>query len=230
MNNNRSNFLIVALLVAFGTYVYFFPPTGDEVLKNEICNDFSGSNPSTLSRGLVKKMIEQYHNNQLKAINSNCDVSDDSHSIWFDLDTIKKFIYHIERNVKKNSTTTNKLGLRIYYAAYTDKSTWGTPGYEELNDLLGIPITEQYEKHHTLVILPTILNHDNVDADFNPLDMATYQGYNKMKRDKENQTFNSNYKTMTLSPFSVISSSSDPLMARNHGCLIPPATGLGVDF
>ncbi len=231
MTSNQSKFLIAALVVAFVTYVYFFPPTISEISKNEICNDFSSSNPSTINRGLVKKMIVQYRENQLKAINSNSIISDDSQSIWFDLDTIKKFIYHIEKNVKKNNVA-SKLGLRIYYAAYTDKSTWGTPGYEELQDLLGNPITEKYEKHHTLVILPTILNSDNVDADFNPLDIASYEGYTKMKKERENQSFDSSYQMMTLSPFSVIStsSSSDPLMARNHGCLIPPATGSGVDF
>jgi hypothetical protein len=65
-------------------------------------------------------------------------VKADSHSILFDLDTLKKFINDIERGVKEVDPSGNPtLAIRMYYAAYPKKEKWTEPGYKNLRNLLG---------------------------------------------------------------------------------------------
>lgn len=171
-----------------------------------------GSQPTTLKYKLISNMIQNYRNNQLQSIqNSGTNaVSNDAQAIWFDIETLKQFIADVENQTKINSTKPwENLGIRFYYAAYPEKSKWGTSGYEDLSDLLNDPITQLYEKKHTLIMIPTI-NIDGVDKDFNPMDKNTYNGF-----DKTNNT-NANYEIMSAS------NSNLTTTARNHGELSPP--------
>ena len=47
--------------------------------------------------------------------------------IWFDLESLKNFVSEIETTVKNvdGSVVPVRLGVRIYYAAYPDKSSFG---------------------------------------------------------------------------------------------------------
>ena len=157
----------------------------------------------------------------------------DSHSIWFDLDTIKKFIYHIERNVQTNSEANgSKLGLRIYYGAYPEASNFTNPGYEDIAYFARDPQTMKYGLKHTLIFIPTIYNENIADdVDFNPLDINTYKGYISMEKSiKVKNSPNSiapyeaaGYEPMALTP-------SQRVMARNHGHLYPPDSVIGLGF
>ena len=59
---------------------------------------------------------------------------EDAKSISFDLETLKKFIYHIEAITKQNddNITSERLGVRIYYAAYPEIENWND--YQECNN------------------------------------------------------------------------------------------------
>lgn len=190
-----------------------------------ICTDYNHERPSTLTTSLVRDMINQYRNNQYVAINNSRDsLQPDAHSIWFDLDTIKKFIYHIERNVAKNSTVTdNKLGLRIYYAAYPKLSEFTKPYNKDIAFMATDSLKKQYATRHTLIMIPTIFNKDlNGDVDFNPLDATTYNGFvSTITRKGENQV--APYQSPKYQPMALATASSSDIMARNHGNLIPPA-------
>jgi hypothetical protein len=236
--------LVTILLTAIITFIltYFILKKLDLLKKQDerICNDYSTYNPSTLGTGLIGDMISIYRKKQLKTINTNL-VTDDAHSIWFDLETIKKFIFHIEKGVQKNgSATKEKLGLRIYYAAYPKKATWKEEEYKDLSGFLGDHITEQYEDKHTLIMLPTT-TINGINTDFNPFDSSTYTSglpiYVKPISDIEtfiDQTPTAKVKVMALTASSddsnTITSSFTSTMAQNHGSLYPPNSIDGVTF
>lgn len=209
------------LLVALAVSIYFnFKTVPDESL----CSDFSKDNPSTLSTGLVSDLTKNYRDNQLIEINKVMPSTDpDAHSIWFDLDTIKKFIYHIEKNVKANSTIDEKLGLRMYYAAYPDSLQFNKTGNEDLKDLGKNATTRMYGLKHTIVMIPTIFNSSYGNVDFNPLDENTYKGYITTVKKSEVQgdtILTADYLTAGYNPMALTPTSR--VVSRNHGSLIPP--------
>ena len=84
-----------------------------------ICSDYNKNIPSTLEVKLIKEMTQKYGKNQMGAINNSLNI-EDARCIWFSLDAIKEFSYHIENQFKKNNNTnatTANLGVRIYYSA-----------------------------------------------------------------------------------------------------------------
>lgn len=63
----------------------------------------------------------------------------DARSCWYSLDTLKKYICFIEQYANTLHIPADSLGIRLYYAVYSNKVGW----YQE------------YESHHTLFIVPT---------------------------------------------------------------------------
>lgn len=244
METRTLKIIIAGILIVFAAYIYFYPPTGTQpnptppdgstndtlVLQDTIhqCMDFSKYNPSTLKTGLIADMVSVYRNNQLSAINSK--VSDDAHSVWFHLDSIKKFIYHIEKLSAKNKTNSDKLGLRFYYAAYPDTAKWSYDSHSDLKDFLKDPEKIKYEKKHTIVMIPTIENSTGGNMDFNPADVKTYTlGIDNPIKKKDGQINSADEATlqkpvMALTGSSAGSSIIDKTAAKNHGSLIPPGS------
>lgn len=218
-------FVVIGLLIiAFGVYAYLYPPTQHNGADQEHLTMASSQfadlkdneplHPSKLSTSLVREMIANYKQTQLKSIGNS--VANDANSILFDLDTLKKFISDIERGVKQNQPNVeNKLGIRIYYAAYPVKSKWGQAGYKHLKGLLGDQITQLYERKHTLIMLPAIRNGKGIYTDFNPMDLKTYNGFKK--------------KAAGIQGFVGEVDTTD-ILALNHGQLIPPASTEGQGF
>ncbi len=226
--DSKQKLIIAVLFIALACSLLYNSFTTE---GTSICTDYDHERPSTLTTSLVRDMINQYRSNQYVAINNSRDsLGPDAHSIWFDLDTIKKFIYHIERNVIKNSTITdNKLGLRIYYAAYPKLSEFTNPYNKDIAFMATDPLKKQYATRHTLIMIPTIFNKDlNGDVDFNPLDVTTYNGFvSTITRKGENTNEGENqvepYQSPKYKPMALATASSSDIMARNHGNLIPPA-------
>ncbi len=234
--------IIAALLLALAV-TFFYYNSQDVVITadNSVCMDYDKYNPSTLKTGLVGDMVSIYRENQLEAIKSSSGMAmDDAYSIWFDLDSIKKFIYHIEKGVEKNgdNTKTNKLGLRMYYASYPDKSTWKAGKYDDLSAFDGDATKQDYEFKHTIVILPTIHVGGN-ELDFNPFNAATYTtGLPKYTKPKNENQEPGDIDTSAASKVDVIAitgskDAADPIdrtTAKNHGALYPPGTPPGLSF
>jgi hypothetical protein len=223
MENRNLKIVLVVMSLLFIVYAILNPPfSAAPVVANgdEICMDYSKENPSYLKHTLVAEMVKNYRNNQLASIESPLvpnPVANDAQSIWFPLDSIKKFIYHIEKGIEVEKPNSKpKLGLRMYYAAYPEKSLWGTKGYEELSILSSNSITEQYGKKHTLVLIPTLEIH-GVNADFNPTDINTYTGFES----PTNPFSSPGYVPMAL---------AIDVMAKNHGGLAPPHSSQGNAF
>lgn len=222
-----STILLIGTLIAFGAYIYKFPPKRNSS-SNHICMDYSKEQMSELNVNLVHTMVNGYRDKQLRYIQNT--MSKDAHSIWFDFETIKKLIYHTEINVKRNnkSISSKHLGLRIYYANYPEQSTWGNP-YTDLTDFLNDPVTQQYSHLHTLVAIPTIKRKNGINADFNPMDVQTYTTGLKNLEYYSNPAPSNVIPAMTVTKSSR-ASSNPSTGAQNHGSLIPPANDTGEGF
>lgn len=223
MEKRYSLLVIAILIVAFGMYVYNYPPKTNET-ETEVSQlaklQSSGleSPPSKLRMSLIEEMVTNYRENQLLSIENapKNAIKDDAHSILFDLDTLKKFIADIERGVKQNQPTAeSKLAIRMYYAAYPSKLKWNEPGYQNLSRLLDQDITKLYERKHTLIMIPVIQTNKGIFADFNPFDKSTYQGFPKK-----------------VKGIHLLKNAADTseIPALNHGQLIPPASNDGEEF
>lgn len=219
-----STILLIIVLILFAFYVYKHPPKfAASSPSKKICMDYSGLNMNQLEVDLVRNMISGYKDHQKRHIDTATNL-DDAHSIWFDLETLKAFIYHTEYNTLQNSNTVSspELGLRIHYSRYPEFKSWSN--YSDLDDLAQDPMGKQYGERHTLVIIPTIKRKDGEHVNFNPLDTNTY--LNGMPFD-----YPGTPSTTTVPSFGGINAkgnnSNQNTGSQNHGGLIPPAGGTG---
>lgn len=238
---------IAAILLAFGIYVYNFPPI--KISDDLICMDYSNTDMNTLSAGLIHEVVNNYKNKQLARISTPLcttpstfkpsPILNDARSVWFDLETLKKFIYHLEINTKKgdNSITSQDLGLRIYFASYPETILLTDP---ELGDLFD----KNYEKHHTVVVIPT-KHIGGEEVDFNPLDTDTYLNgikgsvINDYAQTEEVGEPHDNYNNRNPQPTAALeisnkenidNNSTQRTGAQNHGNLYPPLGDSGLAF
>ena len=197
-----------------------------------ICMDYDNEPPATLTTDLVKSMVTKYDGTQLRYIQtaSNTIVREDAKAIWFDLETLKKFLYHIEHNVGKNYAEGHdkKLGVRIYYSAYPDASKMND--YMSQQNDTTYQFDPAYENLHTLVMIPTITGENDQNYDFNPLDKTTYNGFTG--KSARNPITSPSYNTLSLGASSEVTNLNSPThtSARNHGTLFPPGPPVGVAF
>ncbi|AUC74307.1 hypothetical protein [Olleya sp. Bg11-27] len=219
-----STILLAITIIAFAIYVYKNPPsrvsipqnttvTPNTTVSTNICMDYSDETINTLEIDLIRNMVDGYKNNQLAHINA-AEKFSDARSIWFDLETLKKFIYHIEYETLKidNSISSKNLGLRIYYSRYPEES------WSEYNDLNAVPTA--YAKHHTLIAMPTHRRENtSTNLDFNPLDTDTF-----------GEGIPLNYTGPTASLALTQDRQSQITGAQNHGGLYPPGLPDGLAF
>jgi len=153
--------------------------------------------PSTMSTDTIQELVNNYHENQLAFINENLGI-DDAHSIWFDLDTVKKFIAEIEHQARliDPSCPDVDLGIRFYYAAYPENPSE--------------PVPQDYAKRHTLVMIPTKRENDGrgvmLNYDFNP--------------------FESDSEKDTETALALTAGLGRSALAQNHGILVPPGSSV----
>lgn len=238
--------LLLCLLTALLTYFltcYFCKKKFEDIPDNtrsltSICMDYGTISPPTLTTEMVKSMVTEYSDTQLHNIQTapTNAVPVDARSIWFDLETLKEFLYHIEHNVTKNATQARnkELGVRIYYAAY--------PKNDKMRDLAAtqtdpnFSMNPDYEKLHTLVMIPTIEGDHGENYDFNPLDTNSYIGFVNMRKDGAFSSNSSSYSTLSLgtsaNPVNTAQgiSTNNAVNARNHGELTPPGANSALSF
>jgi hypothetical protein len=228
--------VLTALITAFITCYFCKKKHGDHDddgtrSLTTICMDYDNVQPATLTTELVKSMVTTYRGNQLNNIQTapTNAVPQDAQAIWFDLETLKTFLYHIEHNVDNHTAEgrDKKLGVRIYYAAYPKNEEMKRMAESQTDSTFSY--NPSYEKLHTLVMIPTISGKEGENYDFNPLDATSYNGFVNMKKDAANPFMSNNYTTLTLGG-SANPNSTSPTIARNHGSLIPPASNLGLSF
>lgn len=233
------NTLFISSILSIFLFLNCIPKDpATSLTKDTICLNYAGDPVPQLPVGLVIDMREQYVENQLATIEREL-MPEDAEAIWFDLETLKKFIYHLEHTTQSNDSTISSkdLGVRIYYASYPDKKNWKIARYNKSLDVfMGDPITEQYEKKHTLVMIPTI-KKGAIDMDYDPLNVNTYKNGLNGVQDEKDQLFYQNPKNKIFSlsslPMKSVSSGStgsSSVGAQNHGSLFPPKGNGGFGF
>jgi hypothetical protein len=246
------NIIICLLLCLFSSLItyYLCRKKCDDISDNtrsltDVCMDYSTEAPATLTTEMVKSMVTQYGDAQLQSIQSAAvnAVHEDAKSIWFDLETLKAFLYQIEHNAltKDTKIKNENLGVRIYYAAYPDNVKMRAMASSQTDP--NFSYNPAYEKHHTLVMIPTISDGEGENYDFNPLDVNTFNGFVNMPKGGVFSANSSSYVTLSLGTSSVPvvpvvpagvvaggSATSPGISARNHGTLYPPDNTIGNIF
>ncbi len=156
---------------------------------------------NTIASDLIQKLIDNYRNNQMNAVNKELGITD-SNSIWFDLPKLKNFIAAIEDEARNiNPDVSDKdMGIRFYYAAY--------PKAEDWDIMADHPVEREYAERHTLVMIPTLKKADEngemLDYDFDPSSGTSGKSTALLSRSKGGAI-------------------PDPTLAENHGTLAPPS-------
>lgn len=210
----------------------------DKDRSTTICADYSTQPPAVLTTDLIKSMVTKYDATQLDNIQNAASnaVPNDARAIWFDLETLKKFLYQVEHGVNTNyaQSQNKKIGIRIYYAAYPKNNDMRTFSTSQSDP--NFTYNPAYENKHTLVMIPTIAGADGANYDFNPLDVNTYNGFVNMDPKNKYAFVNNTYSTLSLGPAaendttSGTGTSPSGTSARNHGTLTPPDSIIGFGF
>lgn len=224
-------YLIIAIAATTITYIIVSPTPVSAESSSAICMDYDSEGMSTLDADLIHTMTQGYRNNQLNYIQSKSGTiaPQDAYSIWFDLKTLKKYLYHIEKNAKKGDASIvddSKLGIRIYYAVYPDSTVIEKNKFKDLDFLKSNPKYAGYNGLHTLIMIPTITDADGEEVDFNPLDKTTFkEGFYK------NSKYSFNSPSMLPDDTAALSASPSRSMGgKNHGTLYPPGSLTGLGF
>lgn len=216
-----------------------------------ICSNYTEI--STLEVGLIHAMTKKYKENQLLTINDNlnnntnpyfndpqikADRLGDARTIWFDLETLKAFVYQIEMNAQtqeKEPIPSTDLGIRIYYASYPDTIYWGRP-YNDLTMEDGSHVLpENYQRRHTVIMIPTIFR-DGHNVDFDPLNPFTFT-----KPLSSSAIYSPLSSTQMLALTGINKNTSNQIgtqnqegqnqEGQNHGGIYPPPPGgIGLEF
>lgn len=238
--------LVVTNIILAGIILYLIfpdktPPVDREVnCKDRLCKDYSGVTFHGISADLAKKLSENYVKDDgkkfIRKVTSvrTIERMDDATSVWFSLETLKKFIWKIEQSACEHPCDRNPvLGVRIYYAKYPDSVSMVS------NTELKV-VKPAFAEHHTLFMVPTFQeNNDHID--FDPL----YWGENNCKplpfKDrfsgvKKDDLYSLRNNSLILSPTGIkwidsdgdgVPDLMDPAL-QNHGDLAPPPRGKGV--
>lgn len=237
--------LLTGFLVYYWTVSGFTKNDNDIIHKSEddICLNYKDRPVSELRASLIDTMIKSYRNNKVDRLyervpgtkNGQRLRSDgggfDTHSVWFDLETLKSFIYHIESNMKLSLDVANeRLGVRIYYADYPKKNLWQSSNSEYHADLKGLPF--EYYSRHTLIMIPTLgkktgdENKDGVpeylDTD---IDILKPPANNQKETFEIGKYVGSKKLLPVLMPHTIFIQDREGgyTSAQNHGSMIPPA-------
>lgn len=131
----------------------------------EKCEDLSKSYEKDPFVGFpsetAKVMSQLYVKKHYAAINRMMKI-EDARAVWFSLDSLKKYIWHIEKaSCETGSAKLADLGIRIYFAEYPDAETMkNLPGLEDADPRLA--------GKHSVFLVPTV-RKEGADKDFDPI-------------------------------------------------------------
>lgn len=204
--------LVLLTIVTTAGVVYFLMREGSEnIVEDSICLNYSKDSVPTLQKGFIDDMKKNYYDNQLSILNNpntqnrtNLE-GGDTQSIWFDLEKLKKFIYHVENKAKQNKITSDQLGIRLHYMAYPNQDNW-----KNHSDLNGFDKEEKYRSRMSLILVPTKKIGEN-DVDFNLITNKQLEFIPYISASK-------NMKIMSTSQ----KNRGEEVLAENHAGAIPP--------
>jgi hypothetical protein len=205
-------------------------PPVTSTCKDTLCQDYSNAPFIGLSANAAKDMADAYYKDSSKSFiefnGRNASYTEDAKSIWFSLETLKKFIWNIEKSKCQGCNLT--LGIRIYYAKYPDTNYM-------MNKLA--VVNPQYSFHHTLFMVPTYFKTEvNRNVDFDP----RFPGKDPCKPTSLKERFEKDILTLDSagvimfptgqngrSNFSRAAAGLTDPTIQNHGDMAPPPRGTG---
>lgn len=229
MNNKfllLTNLIFLSASVFFGCKYYNLKPDTPGIKQPQSCSTCK-SNSDVKFEGIkattATAMSSNYRSNQLANITSAGFVTNDARSVWFPLETIKRFIYEIEKSTCNAGCNDKAFGIRIYFAAYPQLQLM-----TQNPDLGGLD--SSYAKHHTLFMVPTYTDASSGGpVDFDPWHMA---GCKAKPYSMIMKTSDSTEKSLILVPayysqsyqmnISNSSGATSTGTVLNHGGLCPP--------
>jgi hypothetical protein len=147
-------------------YLLMREPTIPAPIEDPICKDYSAEPLEGINFDAAQSLFATYAYQYSKIDLLPDGVSKDAQSVWFDLITLKKFLYKIEDTLLKQKAAVNAkdLGIRIYYGSYPD----ATELAKENSAFFGLPL--DYAHHHTVFMIPTFndATDNKIHHDFNP--------------------------------------------------------------
>lgn len=202
------------------------PEPGPEEIKCH-CKSFTGGFKGIPVK-LAYEMVNLYklHHWDGYKVSNNTDAVD-ARTVWFSLDSLKRYIWYIEEEVCKNSCVNkDDLGLRFYYGEYPDKDTWAKLDGE--SDPESMKHKELYQGLHTVLIVPTYYSKSSdMNVDFDPGKFTGEPGkctptplqdvFKSLERSDSTQYHDANYKGMVY-----LYSADANSTIKNKGSLIPP--------
>lgn len=193
-----------------------------------ICNNYSNEPVNQMDKNEVLGMIRNYYNNQYAAIHStnnpnnaplvkfpsnNISTNKDGRCVFFDLQTLKRLLYYIEKSAQGFSTSDkNNLGINIYYASYPRDKEMVINGFN-------------YTNRHTLVMIPAIFDASQKMAkDINICGNLTTASANPQFITKNFINDNTKISICGYAPGLGYKSTSpdDNMGSQNHGSITPP--------
>ena len=229
------NKFLLATTVLFATlsgYLYYKlirPPAPAKICP--VSYDYSnGDSVGIINYETAEALANNYKNDSAKAFISTQGKSGvgkfifegDAKSVWFSLDRLKNFIWHIENQNCANGCN-DTLGLRIYFAKYPDLIN---TSYEGLAD-----VPKNYSNHHTLFMVPTYKDKDNYDRDFYP--GTSCRTPLKSSPTHKGTGIDPNEDIHDPTPYIFLfdlSGATSISNSQNHGGLIPPGSSTGTGF
>ncbi len=196
-----------------------------------ICSNYPVQDVNEMDRQEVVEMVRNYYNNQYKALHdvaspsklaglpANC--PEDSRAVFFNLDTLKKLIYFIEKGSSGFSATEKQnLGVNVYFASYPESFHKTKPGYDYAS---GSPVLVQYDytNRHTLIFIPSIFSNSELiakDIDLN----ANLNSPNTAPVYLDSSFFTFKPGGAQLRVAGVGVGSSSPMGSQNNGSGTPP--------
>lgn len=90
------------------------------------CEEVIDPPQTTISIEEANTLEEEFKSTRARILNDTLGF-EDTRDFWFSLDTLKRYIKYVEQQGKKMGK--ENLGIRIYFAAYPENSSYPTPGY-----------------------------------------------------------------------------------------------------
>lgn len=231
---------VFLLVAAYEGYVIYKlrPPkpivTLNPPAKHDLCNsltyDYSKSDfEGVVNFNTAKIMADNYaatESNNAKLLfadkDGNIQGNGDARSVWFPIEKIKNFIWHIEnQGCEKNCG--HELGIRMYFARYpgVNDTLWD----KNLNG-----VSKIYANRHTLFFVPTYYD-GHTDVDFYPDSSCTvkFVDWAKLPPPPLGEVYSNPFKSQKT-PYILMVAQSPTGDGQNHGNLIPPNDPAGTSF
>jgi hypothetical protein len=227
----RILFFIAGAVIACGI---FYSCTVTQSLQHVetngyICANYENAAVNSMSKKDVLAIIRNYYQNQYRAIHtsstapasgqqlvsfpSTTTLTKDSRAVFFNLDTLKRLIYYIEKASQQYpASIKEKIGLNIYFASYPSAMQM------TINE-------DDYTNRHTLVFIPSVMDTKSHIANDFDLSASLPGGISQLTPSYITEGFLNDSNITSIKGMAVLKQAGTQdadMNAQNHGTGTPP--------